>query len=80
MMMMPQFNYIYWVGHLAKSVKKPNLSKNLKSYWLVNDLCIVSKYVEKVKLEHLDRHMITHHLLPDYLPAYKKLIYQNNIG
>ena len=53
-------------------IKKPNLSKDLKNYRPVNNLCIVSKYVEKAMLEQLNTYMTTQNLLPDYISAYRK--------
>ena len=47
-------------------IKKPNLSKELKNYRLVNNLCIISKYVEKAMLEQLNTYMTTQNLLPHY--------------
>ena len=40
-------------------IKKPNLSKDLKNYRPVNNLCIISKYVEKAMLEQLNTYMTT---------------------
>ena len=51
---------------------KPNLSKDLKKYRPVNNLCIISKYVEKAMLEQLNTYMTTLNLLPDYILAYRK--------
>ena len=48
-------------------IKKPNLSKDLKNYSLINKLCIISKYVEKAMLEQLNTYMTTQNLLPDYI-------------
>ena len=53
-------------------IKKPNLSKELKNYKLVNNLCIISKYVYKAMLEQLNTYMTTKNLLPDYISAYRK--------
>ena len=53
-------------------IKKPNLSKDLKNYRLVNNLCIIPKYMEKVMLEQLNTYMTTLNLLPDYISAYRK--------
>ena len=62
-----------WKTSIMKPlIKKPNLSKDLRNYWTVNTLCIISKYVEKAILEQLSRYMTTHNLLPDYILAYRK--------
>ena len=53
-------------------IKKPNLSKDLKNYRPVNNLCIISKYVEKAVLEQLNTYMTIQNLLPDYISAYRK--------
>ena len=53
-------------------IKKPNLSKDLNNYRLVNNLCIISKYVETAILEQLKTYMTIKNLLPDYISAYRK--------
>ena len=35
-------------------IKMPNLSKDLKNYRPVNNLCIISKYMEKAMMEQLN--------------------------
>ena len=53
-------------------IKKPYLIKDLKNYRLDNNLCIISKYVEKAMLKQLNTHMTTQNLLPDYISASRK--------
>ena len=60
-------------------IKKPNLSKDLKNYKPVNNLCIMPKYVQKAILEQLNRCVTTQNLLPDYILAYKKNFYTKTI-
>ena len=56
-------------------IKKLNLSKDLKNYRPVNNLCIISKYVEKAMLEQLNTYMTTQKLLPDYISTYRKNLF-----
>ena len=53
-------------------INQPNLSKDLKNYRPVNELCIISKDIKKAMLEQLNRYMTTENLLPDYISAYRK--------
>ena len=48
-------------------IKKPNLSKDLKNYRSVNNLCIISKYVEKAMLEQLNTCITIQNVLPGYI-------------
>ena len=60
-------------------IKKPNLSKDLKSYRPVNKLCIISKYVEKSRLEQLNTYMTTQNLLQDYILTCRKNFFTENV-
>ena len=62
-----------WKSSTVRSlIKNLNLSKDLKNYRSVNNLCVISKYVEKAMLEQLNTYMTTQNLLPDYILAYRK--------
>ena len=45
--------------------------KNKKNYWMVNNLCILSRSMEQAMLEQLDRCIAIHNTLPDYQPTDK---------
>ena len=44
-----------------------------------NNLCIISKCMEKAMSEQLNRYLITHSLLPNYLLAHRKNLYKKHI-
>ena len=50
------------ISTVISFIKKPNLSKDLKNYFPLNNLCLISKYVEKAMLEEVSRYMTTQNL------------------
>ena len=53
-------------------LKKPNLDPfDLKSWRPISNVSFVSKIVERIAIQHFNRHCSTYNLLPKYQSAYR---------